>query len=241
MIKNETNMNSSKNISYRTCPLCEATCGLEIHTQEREVVNIKGDKLDPFSKGYLCPKGYSLKELHSDPDRIRKPMIRRGAEWQEVSWDEAFAAVRKGLMPIIEEFGRNAVGVYLGNPSVHNLGGMLYGPIFLRALGSKSIFSASTLDQIPKQLSSEIMFGSEANLPIPDIDHTDYFLMIGANPLASNGSLMTGPNMRGRIKALQDRGGKLVIIDPVRTVTAHLADEHHFIRAGTDALFLFGL
>lgn len=228
-------------ISYRTCPLCEATCGLEVHTQNQEVVHIKGDKKDPFSKGYLCPKGYSIKELHSDPDRIRKPMIRNGAEWQEVSWEEAFSEVRKGLRSIIEEHGKNSVAVYLGNPSVHNLGSMLYVPTFLRALGSRSIYSASTLDQIPKQLSSEIMFGSDANLPIPDVDHTNYLLMIGANPLASNGSLMTAPNMRERLKALKERGGKLVVIDPVRTVTAKQADEHFFIRPGTDALFLFGL
>jgi anaerobic selenocysteine-containing dehydrogenase len=143
-------MSKPMKISYRTCPLCEATCGLEIHTQEREVVHIKGDKLDPLSRGYLCLKGYSLKELHADPDRIRKPMIRRGLEWQEVSWEEAFAEVRKGLRPIIEEHGKNAVGVYLGNPSVHNLAGLLYTPIFLRTLGSQSIFSAGTLDQIPK-------------------------------------------------------------------------------------------
>ncbi|WHY65272.1 molybdopterin oxidoreductase family protein [Neobacillus sp. SuZ13] len=239
--KSEKLIGKPTKISYRTCPLCEATCGLEIHTQEEKVVHIKGDKQDPFSKGYLCPKGYSVKELHSDPDRVRKPMVRNGAEWQEVSWDEAFSEVKKGLCSVIEEYGKNAVAVYLGNPSVHNLGSMLYVPNFLRALGSRSIFSASTLDQIPKQLSSEIMFGSDANLPIPDIDHTNYLLMIGANPLASNGSLMTAPNMRERLKALKDRGGKLVVIDPVRTVTAKQADEHYFIRPGTDALFLFGL
>ncbi|MGJ7912486.1 molybdopterin-dependent oxidoreductase [Neobacillus sp. LXY-1] len=241
MGKNEGKTTSSFKISYRTCPLCEATCGLEIHTQDREVVHIKGDKNDPFSRGYLCPKGFSVKELHADPDRIRKPMIRQGENWREVSWEEAFKEIRKRLRPIIEEYGKDAVAVYLGNPTVHNLGGMLYGPTFLRALGSKNIFSASTLDQIPKQLSAEFMFGSDANLPIPDIDHTDYLLMIGANPLTSNGSLMTAPNMRGRIKALQERGGKLIVIDPVRTVTAKQANEHHFIRPGTDAFFLLGI
>ncbi|WP_209121353.1 molybdopterin-dependent oxidoreductase [Alkalihalobacillus sp. BA299] len=241
-MKNDIRKTSNPiNIRYRTCPLCEATCGLEIHTQDREVVHIKGDKLDPFSRGYLCPKGYSVKELHSDPDRLQKPMIRRGQDWQEVSWEEAFSEIRMKLRPIIEENGNDAVAVYLGNPTVHNLGLMLFMPMFLRTLGSRSIFSASTLDQIPKQLSSEIMFGSDANLPIPDIDHTDYLLMIGANPLASNGSLMTAPNMRGRIKALKERGGKLVVLDPVRTVTAKQANEHHFIRPGTDALFLFGV
>jgi anaerobic selenocysteine-containing dehydrogenase len=228
-------------VSYRTCPLCEATCGLEIHTQGDEVVHIQGDKLDPFSQGYLCPKGNSLKELHTDPDRIRKPMIRRGKEWLEVTWEEAFIAIRNGIRPLIDAHGKNAIGVYLGNPNVHNLSGLLYGPVLLRTLGSKSIFSASTMDQIPKQLISEIMYGSDAHIPIPDLDRTKYVIMIGANPLASNGSLLTAPNMRGRLKALRERGGKFVVIDPVRTVTAKQADEHHFIRPGTDASFLFGL
>jgi anaerobic selenocysteine-containing dehydrogenase len=239
--KDEKENSKSIKIHYRTCPICEATCGLEIHTKDHEVVQIKGDKLDPFSQGYLCPKGFSVKELHSDPDRLRKPMIRDDHDWKEVSWETAFNEIRKRLLPIIEEYGKDAVAVYLGNPSVHNLSGMLYGPTFLRALGSRNIYTASTLDQIPKQLSSELMFGSDANLPIPDIDHTDYLLMIGANPLASNGSLMTAPNMRGRLKSLKERGGKLVVIDPVRTVTAKQADEHYFIRPGTDALLLLGI
>ncbi|WP_418201142.1 molybdopterin-dependent oxidoreductase [Alkalihalobacterium sp. APHAB7] len=242
VLKSETSkVDQSITVNYRTCPLCEATCGLEIHTKGQEVIHIKGDKLDPLSRGYLCPKGYSLKELHSDPDRLKKPMIRRGENWEEASWDEAFSEIRMRLRPIIENYGKNAVGVYLGNPIVHNLGLMLYMPMFLRSLGSKNIFSASTLDQIPKQLSSEFMFGSDSNLPIPDIDRTDFILMIGANPLASNGSLMTAPNMRGRLKSLQERGGKFIVIDPVRTVTAKQADEHHFIRPGTDALLLLGL
>ncbi|WP_234410497.1 molybdopterin-dependent oxidoreductase [Caldalkalibacillus mannanilyticus] len=227
-------INDKATIHYRTCPLCEATCGLEIHTLEGEVVHIQGDKLDPLSRGYICPKGYSIKELHSDPDRIRTPMIRHGADWKEVSWEEAFSEIEKGLIPIIQEYGRNAVATYLGNPNVHNLGGLIYAPIFLRALGSRNIFSASTMDQIPKQLSSELLFGSDAYIPIPDIDHTHFLLIIGANPLSSNGSLMTAPNMRKRLNELKSRGGKLIVIDPVRTLTAKLADEHYFIRPGSD-------
>ncbi|WP_347548258.1 molybdopterin-dependent oxidoreductase [Pseudalkalibacillus hwajinpoensis] len=232
---------SAKNVHYRTCPLCEATCGLEIHTVDDEVTHIQGDKEDPFSKGYLCPKGFSLKELHHDPDRIREPMIRKGIEWFTVSWEEAFNEVRKGLRSVIEAHGKDAVAVYLGNPNVHNLSGMLYLPLFLRALGSRNQYSASTVDQIPKQLAAEFMYGSDFSIPIPDVDRTQYFLVIGANPVVSNGSLMTGPNMRGRLKALQKRGGRLVVVDPVRTATAKVADEHHFIKPGTDGYFLFSL
>lgn len=232
---------AEEKIHYRTCPLCEATCGLEIHTVNGEVTHIEGDKKDPFSKGYLCPKGFSLKELHHDPDRIREPMIRKGTEWFTVSYEEAFKEVRKGLRRVIEKYGRDAVGVYLGNPNVHNLSGLLYLPLFLRALSSRNQYSASTVDQIPKQLAAEFMYGSDFSIPIPDIDRTQYFLVIGANPIVSNGSLMTGPNMRGRLKALQDRGGRLVVIDPIRTDTAKVADDHHFIKPGTDSYFLFSI
>ncbi|MFE8699378.1 molybdopterin-dependent oxidoreductase [Cytobacillus sp. FJAT-54145] len=226
---------------FRTCPLCEATCGLEIQTRGDEVVSIRGDKLDPFSKGHICPKGFSLKELHDDPDRIRKPMIRKGDEWNEVSWDEAFEEVRAGLQKVLTKYGRDGVGVYLGNPNVHNLAGLLYVPIFLRALGSRYRFSASTLDQIPKQLVSEMMYGSDFSVPIADIDHTDYFMIIGANPYVSNGSMMTAPDMKHRLQQLRKRGGKFIVIDPVKTATAHAANDYYSIHPGTDAFFLFGL
>jgi anaerobic selenocysteine-containing dehydrogenase len=234
-------VDTTEKVHYRTCPLCEATCGLEIHTKDNEVTSIKGDKLDPFSEGYLCPKGYHLDKLYADPDRIKKPMIREGDQWREVSWQEAFTEVRKGLQSIIKQNGRDAVATYLGNPNVHNLAGMLYVPILLKTLGSKNRYSASTMDQIPKQLTAEWMFGSDFSIPIPDIDRTDYFLVIGANPLVSNGSLMTAPNMRKRMRDLRKRGGKIVVIDPVRTVTAKAADEHHAITPGTDAYLLVGI
>ncbi|MDV2682979.1 molybdopterin-dependent oxidoreductase [Alkalihalophilus lindianensis] len=234
-------MDATEKVHYRTCPLCEATCGLEIHTKGNEVTSIKGDKLDPFSEGYLCPKGYHLDKLYADPDRIKKPMIREGDQWREVSWQEAFTEVRKGLQSIIKQNGRDAVATYLGNPNVHNLAGMLYVPILLKTLGSKNRYSASTMDQIPKQLTAEWMFGSDFSIPIPDIDRTDYFLVIGANPLVSNGSLMTAPNMRKRMRDLRKRGGKIVVIDPVRTVTAKAADEHYAITPGTDAYLLVGI
>lgn len=228
-------------IHYRTCPLCEATCGLEIHTVGEKVVGIKGDALDPLSKGYLCPKGYSLKELHEDRDRLKQPMVRRGSEWYEVSWEEAFTEVKEGLQPLIEEHGSDALAVYLGNPNVHNLAGALYVPIFLKMLRSRYTFSASTMDQMPKQLVAEMLYGNDFSIPIPDIDHTDYMLIIGANPLVSNGSMMTAPGMRDRLKALKSRGGRFVVIDPVKTQTAKVANEYFSIRPGTDAYFLFAM
>jgi anaerobic selenocysteine-containing dehydrogenase len=226
---------------YRTCPLCEATCGLEIETRGDEVVSIRGDKQDVFSHGFLCPKAYSLKALHADPDRVRTPLIRRDGELRPASWDEAFAEIDRRLSPILEQHGRNSVAVYLGNPNAHNLSASLYGPVWLRALGSQNVYSASTVDQMPKQVSAAMMFGGGLSIPVPDVDRTDHLLILGANPLVSNGSLLTAPDMRGRIRAIRDRGGKVVVVDPRRSRTAEHADEHHFIRPGTDAHLLFGI
>lgn len=226
--------------AYRTCPLCEATCGLEIKLEGERVTSIRGDADDVFSHGFICPKGSALRALHEDPDRIRTPLIRDQDGFRAASWDEAFALIDARLAPILAQ-DRNGVGVYLGNPNAHNLSNLLYTRVLIRALASHNVYSASTVDQFPKQMSSALMFGTGTTVPIPDIDRTDHLLVLGANPLASNGSLMTAPDMRGRLRALRARGGKLVVIDPRRTRTAHEADEHHFIRPGTDALLLFGL
>src|SRR3954471_14209226 len=229
-------------VAYTTCPLCEATCGLELQLgDDGSVARIRGDAEDVFSKGFICPKGGSMTALHEDPDRLRTPLVRRDGELVEATWDEAFAEIDRRLPPILEQHGRNSVGVYLGNPSVHNLSFTLYGRVLLKALGTRNIFSASTVDQMPKQVSAGLMFGTFLSIPIPDIDRTDYMLMLGANPLASNGSLMTAPDYRGRMRAVRDRGGKIVVIDPRRSRTAEQADEHHFIRPGSDAIFLAAL
>ncbi len=227
--------------SYITCPLCEATCGLAVVTRGREVLSIRGDREDVFSCGYLCPKAYALKALDTDPDRLRAPQVRHGDAWEAVSWDDAFAEVDRLLSPIIERHGREAVAIYLGNPNVHTLAGQLYNAPLIRALGGHSLYTASTMDQMPKQVSAGLMFGTLLSIPIPDVDRTDYLLVFGANPLESNGSLMTAPDLRGRIRGLRARGGKVVVFDPRRTRTAQEADEHHFIQPGTDAYLLFAL
>lgn len=227
--------------SLRTCPFCEATCGLEVVTRGDEVISVRGDADDVFSHGYICPKATGLKHLHDDPDRLRGPLLRRGGELVEVSWDEAFDEVDRRLGAVLAEHGRHAVAVYLGNPNVHNLSASLYGTVLLKALGTRQIYSASTVDQMPKQVSAGLMFGYHLSIPVPDVDRTDHLLMLGANPLVSNGSLMTAPDMRGRLRGLRERGGKLVVVDPVHTRTAQVADEHHFIRPGTDALLLMAI
>jgi anaerobic selenocysteine-containing dehydrogenase len=223
------------------CPLCEATCGLELTLRDREVVSLRGDAEDIFSHGYLCPKAIGVKELDADPDRLRAPMLREGNTWREVTWDEAFAEIARRLPEIRATQSNDAVAVYLGNPNVHSLSLQLYNSVPLRLLRTRNIYSASTLDQMPKQVSSGYMFGTMLSIPIPDVDHTDYMLILGANPLVSNGSLMTAPDMRGRLRAIKARGGRIVVIDPRRTRTAEEATEHHFIRPGTDALLLFAI
>ncbi|MGH7858676.1 MAG: molybdopterin-dependent oxidoreductase, partial [Candidatus Binatia bacterium] len=227
--------------TYRICPLCEATCGLEVRVRGREVVSIRGDDEDVFSRGFLCPKAYALKELDADPDRVRTPLLRRNGRLEPVSWDEAFAEIDRRLAPILERHGRDAVAVYLGNPSAHNPALGLYSPALLRALRTRNAFSASTVDQMPKQVSIGLMFGTAVSLPVPDIDRTSYLLLLGANPLVSNGSLMTAPDVPARLRDIRKRGGKIVVLDPRRTRTADEASEHHFLRPGTDALLLLAI
>jgi anaerobic selenocysteine-containing dehydrogenase len=227
--------------ALRTCPLCEATCGLELTLDGEAVVSVRGDRDDVFSHGFICPKGFALKELHADPDRVRTPLIRQpDGSFAPASWDEAFALIAERLPPLLDS-DRNAVGVYLGNPNAHLLDNMLYGKVLLRALGSRNVFSASTVDQFPKQLASGLMFGTATSVPVPDVDRTDHLMILGANPLASNGSLMTAPDMRGRLRAIRARGGKIVVLDPRRSRTAEESDEHHFIRPGTDAQLMFAI
>ena len=227
--------------AIRTCPLCEATCGLEVTVKDGKAVKVRGDKEDVFSKGYLCPKGASLHELHHDPDRLRTPLIKKDGAFVEVSWQEAFEAVEAGLLPLMEKHGRDAIGAYLGNPCVHTMAGITAIRPMLKALGSKNIFSASTVDQIPKQVSSGLMFGSPATVAIPDIERTHFLLILGANPLESNGSLATAPDWPGRLRAIKDRGGRLIVVDPIKTRTGELAHEHLAIKPGGDAYLLMAM
>jgi len=222
---------------FRACPLCEAICGLDLQYDQGNLVAIRGDAADPFSRGHVCPKGNAILDLETDPDRLRQPMRRVGAEWQAIGWDEAFALAGEGLAAVQKLHGPGAVAAYLGNPNVHHFGHIAYMPALLRLLRTPNVFSASSVDQWPHQFVNALMYGHQFLVPIPDIDCTDYFLMLGANPVASNGSLMTAPGVAKRLKALTSRG-KLVVVDPRRTETAEIASEHLFIQPGGDALFL---
>lgn len=226
---------------YRTCNLCEAMCGIEIRHDGNEILSIRGDKDDPFSRGHICPKAVALQDIYHDPDRLRYPVRRTADGWQQIGWDEAFDEVVTRLRGLQEKYGRNAVATYQGNPIVHNVGAMMFSPPFLRALRTKNRFSATSVDQLPHHFAGYFMFGHQFLLPIPDVDRTDFFLILGANPLASNGSLMTAPGIANRLRALQERGGKVVVVDPRRTETAAKADQHLFIRPGTDVLLMLGL
>ncbi len=228
-------------VHFRTCPLCEATCGLEIGTRDGAITRIRGDRADVFSHGFICPKGSTLKQLHADPDRVRTPLIKRDGVFVEATWDEAFAAVADGLGQVWARGDRDAVAAYLGNPTAHSMAGALFNPLLLKALGTKNIFSASTVDQMPKHVSSGLLFGSAGAIPVPDLDRTHYLLMLGANPHESNGSLATAPDFPGRMAAIRERGGRVVTVDPRRTKTADASDEHIAIRPGTDALWLAAL
>ncbi|QWB26605.1 MULTISPECIES: molybdopterin oxidoreductase family protein [Streptomyces] len=224
--------------ALRICPLCEATCGLTLTIEGTRVTRARGDRDDVFSAGFVCPKGASFGAVDSDPDRLRTPLVRRDGELREATWEEAFDAVAAGIRPVVERYGPNSVGVVLGNPNVHTMAGALYPTLLLAGLGTRSVFTASTVDQMPKHVSSGLLYGDANAIPVPDLDHTDHLLLIGANPLESNGSLCTAPDFPGKLKALKARGGTLVVIDPRRTRTAKLADRHIAVRPGTDALLL---
>lgn len=226
---------------HRACHLCEAICGLEIKTQGMKILSIKGDKDDPFSRGHICPKATALQDLHFDPDRLKYPVKREANEWRQISWEEAFDTVAENLVRVQQEGGNNAVAIYSGNPNVHNYGSLTHGGLPRKVLQTQNNYSATSLDQLPHQLVSYAMYGHQSLIPIPDIDRTQYMLIIGGNPLASNGSIMTVPDVTKRLKAIQARGGKFVVIDPRLTETAAIADEHHFIRPGSDAFLLMAI
>ncbi len=227
--------------ALRICPFCEATCGLTLTIEDGRVTGARGDREDVFSAGFICPKGASFAELDNDPDRLSRPMVRRDGVLTEATWDEAFTVVADRLGEVIREHGGASVGVYLGNPNAHTVAGSLYPPLIIRGLGTRQAFSASTLDQMPKHVALGHMFGSPVAFTVPDLDRTDYLVIIGANPLVSNGSVTTAADFPGKLRALRKRGGKLTVIDPARTRTAELADRHIAPRPGTDGALLFAV
>ncbi|OBA76362.1 molybdopterin-binding oxidoreductase [Mycolicibacterium mucogenicum] len=227
--------------ALRICPFCEATCGLTLTIDDGRVTAARGDHDDVFSAGFICPKGASFGELDNDPDRLTGPLVRRDGVLTEATWDEAYAVVAERLGAVIAAHGGASVGVYLGNPNAHTIAGALYAPLILKALGTRQVFSASTLDQMPKHVALGLMFGSPGAFAVPDLDRTDHLVIIGANPLVSNGSVTTAADFPGKLRALKKRGGKLVVIDPARTQTAKLADRHLAPRPGTDAALLLAV
>ncbi|NIE78239.1 molybdopterin-dependent oxidoreductase [Pantoea sp. Ap-967] len=236
----------TKTLHHRACHLCEAICGLNIEVSHEDdgralISSIKGDAQDPFSRGHICPKAVALQDIQNDPDRLRQPHRRVGEQWLPIGWEEAFELAADKLWAIQQAHGRNAVAVYQGNPSVHNYGLMTHSNYFLGLLKTRNRFSATSVDQLPQHLTSHLMYGHGLLLPIPDIDHTGFMLILGGNPLASNGSIMTVPDVEKRLKALRGRGGRLVVVDPRRSETAAMADTHLFIRPGGDAALLCGL
>jgi anaerobic selenocysteine-containing dehydrogenase len=230
--------NAYGTVRTSTCPLCEASCGILVDADGEHVRSIRGDDDDPFSRGYICPKAAALADLHADPDRIRAPLIREGSRWREVCWEDALDRAADGLVRVRTAHGRDAVAMYYGNPVAHNLGLITHALPFAWALRTKNVYSASSSDQLPQMLAAFRMFGHLALIPVPDLDRTDFFLVFGANPIVSNGSLMTAPDVQRRLRAIRDRGGRMVVVDPRRTETAEIADEHVAARPGTDALLL---
>lgn len=225
-------------IHHGFCNFCDAICGLEIEVEGDRIRGVRGDDEDPFSRGYICPKGVAQQDVHEDPDRIRRPLRRRGKDWEEISWEEAFAEAGARIAEIQRRHGDDALGVYFGNPISHQYSALLHLVPFVRGLRTRNVYSSGSVDAFARMLVSQLVFGSPAILPVPDLDRTSYLLILGANPAVSNGSIMTAPDCKRRLGEIRARGGRIVVLDPRRTETAALADEHHFIEPASDALFL---
>ena len=226
---------------YRACNICEATCGLVVKYQKNKIISIKGDKNDPLSKGHICPKGVAIQDVHYDPDRLKQPVKRSKNGWQPITWDQAFAEVATNIRNIQSKYSKDAVAFYTGNPTVHNLGAMLFMPMFSKMLKTKNRYSATSLDQLPDQLASYLMFGHQLLVPVPDLDRTDCLLIIGANPVVSNGSMMTAPKVADRLKIIRKRGGVIINIDPRFTETSKICDQHIYINPATDVYLLLAM
>ncbi len=226
---------------YRTCNLCEAMCGLEITYQNKTILKIEGDKKDDLSKGHICPKAVALQDLYHDKDRLKTPIKRTKNGWIDISWEDAYDEITENIKTIQNKYGKNAIGSYRGNPTVHNIGLMLFGAPFLQSIGSNQKYTATSIDQLPHHFASLMMFGHYLMFPIPDIDRTDFMLIMGGNPAVSNGSIMTAPNFSNRLKAIKKREGKVVVVDPRFTQTSKIANQHHYIKPGTDAFLLLAL
>ena len=229
-------------VHFRTCHLCEAMCGVAVQYEGQNISEIRGDTEDPFSRGHICPKALALKDIHEDPDRLKTPLRRtpRG-DFEDISWEQAFDEVTVKIREVQARHGRHSFAAYLGNPTVHSHGALLYAPFMLFALGSRNVFSATSLDQLPHMLAAFQMFGHQLLMPIPDLDRTDFLVVMGANPAVSNGSIMTAGDVKRRLASIRARGGKVWTIDPRRTETAQKADRHLFIRPGSDAFLLLGV
>lgn len=226
---------------YRSCPTCEASCGLvlEVDRANKQVISIKGDEQDPRSQGYVCAKSQAFRYVYEDPERIKRPLKKVGDGWQEISWEEAFSEVGTRLTEIRDSHGKDAIAMYYGNPNGHNFNTSIYTELFITMLNTERFFSAGSVDQQPKNLVCDFLYGNAWMFSVPDMDRCDFFVCMGGNPVVSQGSILGAPNAKGKIEGIQARGGKCVVIDPRRTETAELADQHIFVRPGTDAFFLF--
>ncbi|RIK10740.1 MAG: hypothetical protein DCC49_02115 [Acidobacteria bacterium] len=227
--------------SFAICNFCDAICGLEIEHSGRDIRRIRGDMADPFSRGHICPKGSAHKDLLNDPDRLRHPMRRIGSEWHEISWREAVTETARQLVAAQREGGRDAAALYYGNPMGHNYQAMLALLPLIRYLGSRNTYTSNSVDAYPRMLVSRLLYGNQAILPVPDVERTEMLVIMGANPMVSHGSVMGIPDTKRRLSAIGERGGEIVVIDPRRTETAAIANEHLAIRPGTDAYLLLSV
>ena len=224
----------------RICPTCEACCGLvmEVDRDAQKIVSIKGDPDDHRSRGYVCAKSQAFNYIYEDQERLRHPVRKTDNGWEQISWSEALDTIATKFTEIRDTYGKDALSIYVGNPLGHDFAAGIYLQSLMASVSTERFFSAGTVDQHPQQMVCWGLIGHEWLFPVPDLARTDLFICMGANPVVSQGSILGTPDMESAMRDVQARGGRCIVIDPRRTETAEVADQHLFIQPGTDAYFL---
>jgi anaerobic selenocysteine-containing dehydrogenase len=222
---------------YTHCDICLAACGMEVEVEDNRIVDLRGDKDHPLTRGFLCPKGMVSHEMVEDPLRLRHPYERVGPEWKPISWAEAYGKISRRLRTLIEKHGPHSIALYYGGGNATSSVNYMLADGFLRALGSDRLYNVLTLEFTNRYLVMEKMYGKPFFVTQPDMDRTDCLLIFGSNPMVS----LDHPGIVGSLKDLKKRGGKLFVVDPRKTETARMADVHVDILPGTDLFMLLAM
>lgn len=238
--KERINMNKPLPVETKPtfCRICEPACGLKVTTQGNRVLKIEADEDNVVTRGFVCSKGIRFKDVHESPDRLRHPIKRVGDRWERISWEQAFQEIGEKVKGIRSRHGGESFAMYMGNPAGFSGTHPVFCQAFLAGLGSKHFYTPGSQDCNNKFAASQRMYGSPFVQPIPDFDNVDCFIIVGSNPAISHMSFINAARPVERLKALEEKGGKVYFVNPRRTESARRVGEQVFIRPGTDIWFL---